>query len=328
VKDIPPLLRALTRVELRCTTAAERPHPLELLKSDALAGLAGQGIAPAPLLDASNPVRLRALNAELTRRERQSGASAPALLPVLIELGDNNVLPSPERTAHLRRAMSIARTGPATPALMPYLTLALHGVEQSARRGAYKPVDWSALVADPAIQASPRASAAVRIFQVETLAQKERRESAKPMLQQVVAMPGLAATDPLKVAALLRLSSLELTSGNAEAARASFAATGLSAQQCALIDPGPVKSSGHMRPTDFPMEAARWGFEGFVQLEYDITPEGRVVQVRPTVAYPPFTFGKAAAKGIERFEYDPSYRPGGSIACGGNKARIRFLLPD
>jgi tetratricopeptide (TPR) repeat protein len=328
VKEVPPLLRALTRVELRCTTAVERPDPFDLLKADALAALGPQGALPSGE-GISEAVRLRTLTAELATRERQAGAAAPALLPVLIELADNAVLPNEERAAHARRALEIARASAAAPAVLSYLRLQTHSLDHWARNSSrYRPVDWTPLQADPLIQAAPRTAAAVRLLHAEALAQEEKREQAKPILQQVVSAPGTSAADPLKVAALLRLSSLELATGNAEAARASFAATGLTAQQCALIDPGPVKDAGNPSSNDFPDEALRWGFEGFAQIEYDITPEGRVTAARPIAAYPPFTFGKAAADMIGRYRYDPTYRPGGSIGCGGKTARINFRMAD
>jgi hypothetical protein len=141
-------------------------------------------------------------------------------------------------------------------------------------------------------------------------------------------MPGLTAVDPLRVATLLRLASLELATGNPDAARSAYAATGLSSQQCALLDPGPAKARAGVSGLDFPAEAQQWGFEGFAVIEHDVLASGNVANVRATVAYPPFVFSPGSVEGVERFRYDPSYRPDGSISCGGKSTRIAFRLPD
>ena len=319
VKAIPPLLRALTRVELRCSTAAARPETLQLLRSDVVAWFAEKNLPEPEVGEGSDAERLQPLRQELARRE---GAGGAGLLPVLVALGENEVVAPADRVGYLRRALSAARGASAPPIVEAYLKLRLATAEEHGRD-----IDFQPLLADAALAANPRSAAAVRLLGAGQLAARERREDAKRLLQQVKDMPGLSAPDPLRVAALLRLSSLELATGNDQGARSAFAATGLTGQQCALIDPGPAKASGRASSNDFPDEALRWGFEGFVTVEHDIRADGRPANARPTVAYPPFVFGKAATRMIERFEWDPSYRPDGSIGCGGKVQRIAFRLP-
>lgn len=325
VADIPPLLRAMTRVELRCSTGAARPDVRELIKSDVTAWLQSHGATP---VDVSGSVaaRVAPLRAELARREAQKGALPVQLLPVLIELGGNDVLPFAERAAFLQRAQKIAQAIGAAPVVDAYLKMDATWIE-SRSEPRYRAVAWQSLFADPVFSREPRAGAALRLLAAGQLP-RDKRSEAIQLLLQVKDSAALSDKDPLRVAALLRLSSLELAGGNTAAAQTSFAATGLTGQQCALIDQGPTLKKSSFSSNDFPDEAIRWGFEGFVQVEYDVLADGRVSNARPTVAYPPYVFSKAATNGFSRLRYDPSFRPDGSIGCGGKTQRIRFRLPD
>ena len=61
------------------------------------------------------------------------------------------------------------------------------------------------------------------------------------------------------------IASIEEQNGAPEAARTAFAATGLAADQCAVMDAPPRMISG-VGASDFPQEALRWGFEGWAQV--------------------------------------------------------------
>jgi outer membrane biosynthesis protein TonB len=140
-------------------------------------------------------------------------------------------------------------------------------------------------------------------------------------------MAGLASTDPIRVGALARLSSLELAAGNVPAAQAAFQATGLTAQQCALIDAGPGMKRSGAQSSDFPREAMQWGFEGWATIEHDVAADGRTLNQRAVIAYPPFVFSEAATGIIKETRYEQSYRPDGSLGCGGKTQRIVFRMP-
>jgi hypothetical protein len=169
--------------------------------------------------------------------------------------------------------------------------------------------------------------AAIRLELAETFYYAKRNPDALAELQAVAATPGLGANDPVRTAALVRTASLELAAGDMAGARQAYAASGLAADQCSLLDTPPRRKAGGASSDDFPAEALRWGFEGWVRLEWDLSAAGDTVNVRPTVAYPPFVFSESGKKLIDRFRYEATYRPGGGLACGGMSTRVRFMLP-
>lgn len=325
VAKIPPLLRALTRVELRCSTASARPTAINLLSEDLTIWLASKQVA-VPDRRARVLPSADALKAELARQDATAGSSGLETIPTLLALADHPAVGYAESADHMRRALSAAVAAGAPSPAVAYLKLRLVSLEHRARESR-RPLDLQPLFSDPIFVRDARAGAALRLAAEAQIADKGDRERSKAILQQITTMPGLAPTDPLRVAGLLRLSSVELAAGNAAGARSAFDATGLTGQQCALIDPGPAKASGEFNSSDFPDDAIRWGFEGFTMIEHDILADGKVAQARPVIAYPPFVFGKAAASRIARFRYDPSFRPDGSIGCGGKSQRIRYVLP-
>lgn len=71
----------------------------------------------------------------------------------------------------------------------------------------------------------------------------------------------------------------------------------------------------------------QWGFEGWTLTEFDISAEGKVLNARPILSYPPFVFSKAGAQTIAGARYAKSYRPDGGLGCGGSAQRVKFLMP-
>ena len=136
----------------------------------------------------------------------------------------------------------------------------------------------------------------------------------------------LAANDPFKVGALVRLASFDAAHGQVEQARAAFEKTGLSADQCALLDARPHLLASNSGSRDFPMEAMQWGFEGWTKLQFDVTADGHTKDVRAIVSYPPFVFTKAGAWVLDGARFSKSYRPDGGIGCGGDTQKVSFRM--
>ena len=331
MKEIPPLLRLLTRVEMRCSAANEQPSATEILEPDFEQWLASRALPPIVVPAGSDARRAQPLAEEVARREASYGASAPELLPVLVELADNAVIPANRSAAYYRRAAGIARIAAAPAPVLAYLGIRAATAETmtQTKRWSDKVPDLRPLLNDPAIQADPRAAVAVRLVEAENRYRiAGQKAQAIALLTQVRDAPGLGPNDPLRAAALARLASVQLADGDAGAARASFAASGLSAQQCALLDAQPRLKRMNASSSDFPMEAMRWGFEGWAALEYDISAQGDTQAVRTTIAYPPFVFSDAASKVVKGMKFDRSFRPDGALGCGGKTQRVLFRLPD
>ena len=150
---------------------------------------------------------------------------------------------------------------------------------------------------------------------------------APVLTQRVIDLAGLPDQHPLKVSALLQRANQLAKAGDLPAARALFDRTGLTEEQCAMIEPKPdVRRSG-FSARNYPMEALRNGFEGWVQAEFDIAADGTTVEPRATVAYPPFVFDEAAVGMFKATRFTSSYRPAGSLACAANRNKVIFRLP-
>lgn len=73
LKSIPPFYRTLTRLELRCSTASERPAISSLLGEAVVEWAAKTGMVDVDFPDMPEAQRSRALKAELAAREEASG---------------------------------------------------------------------------------------------------------------------------------------------------------------------------------------------------------------------------------------------------------------
>jgi tetratricopeptide (TPR) repeat protein len=322
---IPPLFRALTRLELRCSNATRRPSVPTLLRTDLDTWLE-QHIVAAVTAEGSDAARLKPLEAELARREA-AGSPPLAAVPALIALADNALVGREEERTYLSRGLALARAEKA-----PAPVLAWFGIRAADVAGEWRSQNQGprvkasrALLADPQITADPRAATAVRLDLAEALAaSKGETAAAIALLSQIPQTPGLGAQDPMRSAALARLASLQLAAGDPAAARAAYAASGLNADQCALLDSPPRLKSGKVSFDDYPKDAVRWGFEGWAMVEYDLSAAGETVNVRTTIAYPPFVFGKSANALVDRREFEKTFRPQGALGCGGLTQNVRF----
>jgi hypothetical protein len=139
--------------------------------------------------------------------------------------------------------------------------------------------------------------------------------------------PRLPEHHPLRQVALLRLANAAAAKGKSDEAQVFFNRTGLTEEQCALIGAEPAMRSSGASSADFPMDALRYGFEGWVNLEFDINANGTTANARPVIAYPPFVFVDAATGMARNIRYQASYRPSGSTACSANRQTIKFGIP-
>lgn len=321
-KALPPLFRAVTRVELRCSTSFERPMVVTLLQADFAAWLGRQSL-PAFDWRGSAAARVAPARAELIRR-RQAGSTV-ALLPVLVALGTNPVLPPIEAELLLGEAIGIANTAGAPPTARLFLEVwRLYATNAKRYDSAKHRAALRRLLTQADFAADPRATAALRLLLVEPMYQSPVPTDAGDMLKLTVADGVLPTQDPLRVNALVRLASLQAQANDMEAARDSYQKTGLDAQQCALIDAKPALENSNADSSKYPQEAMQWGFEGWVKLEYDIDATGHTTKQRALIAYPPFVFREAAIGIATGMRYMSSYRPDGGVGCGGAQQSMRF----
>lgn len=76
---------------------------------------------------------------------------------------------------------------------------------------------------------------------------------------------------------------------------------------------------------DYPEEALRKSIEGWVDLSYVVTAEGKVTTVKVLDSEPPGVFEKAATRALSRVRYTPMKQDGKPIAVS-TKLRIAFRM--
>jgi tetratricopeptide (TPR) repeat protein len=327
---IPPFYKTLTRVELRCSaTGGDLPGvtvPLrQRFETWAKFSLDGIDLSSAKL--GSNLDRL----ASLAKRREASG-DLPGAVAALTARGILNPYIGPAALVDFDRALTLARTAHLPSDVVDAILVFRHEAEA---RGSHKaarsddPAGVDAILHEyPALSEDALASDTLLVLVTPSAPSVGQRADAEATLHRVADDTRLAEHHPLRQVALLRLANLTATEGKLDDAHAYFLKTGLSEEQCSLIGVSPAMKSSGASSNDFPMEALQYGFEGWVNLEFDINANGTTANARPVIAYPPFVFVDAASGMARDIRYQASYRPSDSLACSAHRETIRFQIPQ
>jgi len=108
--------------------------------------------------------------------------------------------------------------------------------------------------------------------------------------------------------------------------------TGMQLEQATSLSTGGGGADSDVVPLvrvdpDYPPRAKRQGIEGWVALEFTISPVGTVQDVVVLEAKPSFIFDRAALRAVRKWRYNPKTKDGKTIARTGVKVRSRFELP-
>ncbi|MDJ0278374.1 energy transducer TonB [Sphingomonas sp. 2R-10] len=320
-RAIPAFWRQSARVELRCSTAAERPSVRLPLDEAVDAWLTAHG-SPAPAWADLPAARALPLAQAEAVRARAAG-DRPGQMRVLLWLSDSQLLTDKERRPLAAEALAAGQAANAPVAVMTRLRLEDSWVNgrdyaDAARRR-------HGLLDRPELTADPLSAATVRMLIATETGVTSAADRAR-MIDAVLASP-LPDRHPLKVAALLARADLSAQRGDVAGAQAAFRRTGLTSDQCALIAPTPAVQRQGATSDLYPAEALNMGFEGWAKIEFDIAADGRTLTPRTIAAYPPFVFGDAAQKMVAATRFRSSFRPDNDTACTGNATRINFQLP-
>jgi len=321
LKGMPIFYRYNMRIEMRCSTGFERPSIFDYIDAALGRWLRDKGVEPPPFEGGADAAVLLRLRGQLKGAEAASGPAALRLVPILMQIARSPVAPREERLTNAARADAILAAGGATglPRVAARMQAALNrGAEDDARKIA---MEVGKVLADPAYSADAESRAALKL--VAAYGWHGKNGPLRPWLEGAASEPGLPADNPLRAAAWMQLASLEQREGNIEAARAAFTHSGLDPSQCALVDQPPKRLSVG---GTFPLEAMQWGFEGWTRVQFDIDKDGKVHDERVVVAYPAFVFSQAGAKTMAGARYSKTYRPDGSVGCGGVMEGVRFRI--
>ncbi len=330
VAAIPPFFRYHARVEMRCSTAFERPSISDGLDGALEQWLTTKGVAIPPEPTGPQAAALPAQRAGLAAAVAQSPAGLPTLAAIY-RLTDNPVVPREERAALYAQglAIAVANAAPASARLALDLPGRISAVADVWKPGVYERI-LTPMTVEPAYVGDPQARAAIRLMIVDGAVARSpksaKNDASVVVLRQVADDKALQPNDPLRVGALIRIASIQERTGQIDAARATFASSGLSANQCAIMD-APPKMVSTPGSEAFPTEALRWGFEGWTQVQFDVGADGNVVNQRALLSYPPFIFSEAGTKFFTKAKFAKTYRPDGGLGCGATTHRIKFMLP-
>ncbi|WP_294190867.1 energy transducer TonB [uncultured Sphingomonas sp.] len=318
VKAIKPFYRLSSRVELRCLKTPSAPSLTTPLADATEAWITAQGgAASAAWADLSDAAALP------LQRAAMNGGSAAQQLATLFALSRNAVVPADERAQFAAQALTRAGALNAPTAVRTFAAInAINEDNGNAYRSAFR-----RLLADPQTAADPLSAATLRVLIAVPNYRGGPADDAPQLLDAVIAEEGLPERHPLKVAAMLQQANVRAAKGDLAGAKQAFAATGLTAEQCSLLGITPAMRSSGASSNDFPMAAMRYGFEGWVSTEFDIGADGRTLEPRAVIAYPPFVFDDAATGIMRDSRWTSSFRPEGALACAGRQVPVVFRLP-
>ncbi len=77
----------------------------------------------------------------------------------------------------------------------------------------------------------------------------------------------------------------------------------------------------------YPPRAQQRGIEGYVIVQFTITPVGTVSDAAVLRAEPAFVFDRAALRAVRKYRYNPKIENGVAVARHGIKVRLKFELP-
>jgi TonB family protein len=317
VKDIPAFYRSVIRVEMRCSlSGAESPSILTPVTDRFKEWMTTQ-LGPLNLGDTDSK-RAEALRALLSQKALDDKPMVrAAALSFLAER-------EPDNDSYASQALTALTEARAPIEMVNFLRIS-RIAEQSK-----PPRKWQSTLRDMAAEPSfvnDPLSSSTALLQAADSYRGSRLPDAPAMLQKVANDTRLPVHHPLRQAARLSLANLAAEAGDLPAAQRYFADTALTEQQCALIGVTPSLRKTGAESGDYPMEAVRMGFEGWVRLEFNVTADGRTAQARPIVAYPPLIFVEAALDMTKSFRYEASYRPEGGAACNANHTTVSFINP-
>ena len=173
------------------------------------------------------------------------------------------------------------------------------------------------------------------LYYVNQLRAADPKNSALPRISGAVqakilerARTALDAAQPDKAAALLQMAgglgaSADLDALNARLAQVKPAAAAGAVPEVVEASMARVKSI----ELTYPADALRKNVEGWVELSFEVTVEGKTAQIKVLNASPAGMFDSAATKAISRVRYKPMMQGGKPIAVS-TKLRIAFRLSN
>ncbi len=151
----------------------------------------------------------------------------------------------------------------------------------------------------------------LRMTQTKTKQQKKVQRQRPPTVPQV---PQMAVSSGGIKNSVQMLSPNIDTSGVGSGIKMSVAGSDRDVIPLVRINP------------EYPQRALNMGVEGWVVVQFDITPAGTVTNAKVIDSDPKGYFEKAAIKAVERWRYNPKVEEGVAVERRGVQTLIKFQL--
>ena len=317
IATLPSFWRNMVRVELRCDSRPSTRGLSDPFYRETLAWLAGKQLSREDLA----PLRKGYVAGNDPRLEHDDVAAIPALLTRLPIETDH------KKVVTLASLLTTALDKAGAPAAARALAMMLKPEDPSSNSTAGR-VRTRARELATLEQTDPGSAATAWISLEYALALEAdgRLKDARPILERVLAYPSdvVGEHDPVRDVAILHLALLQRRAGDAAGADTKVKAAGLTPAQCMLFDVRPVVANNTVYSGDFPREALRWGFDGYVRETFNIAADGHVENIRTLIAYPPFVFRSGAERTVAHFRYLAPVIDGVSAGCDGHSLIVRY----
>jgi len=107
--------------------------------------------------------------------------------------------------------------------------------------------------------------------------------------------------------------------------------TGMELEQATSLGAGGGADSGETPlvriDPEYPPRAKQQGIEGWVEVEFTISPVGTVEDAVVIASKPSFVFDRAALRAIRKWRYSPKTEGGVAVSRSGIQVRLRFEIP-
>lgn len=324
IAAIPPFYRVLTRVELRCSNVlSDGPGVTGPLRERFLSWAVAY-LPSTATPDMSNANLRKTLHHYIDDSSRPSNDAAR--IAVLGWLAYMEPVSRQKRMAMADEALALASKTRVPQEVVNWLRIVRQAFSTVGKRTSSALRALVMLSDDPAISNDALAADTLRLQAARGWRTTKLKE-APLLLEKVAQDDRLPPHHPLRQLAWLDLAGKAAERGNSALAQDYYGRTGLADKQCGLLGVPPTLKRSNVSSVDYPTDAARMGFEGWVLTEYDIMTDGKTTNVRPTIAYPPLIFVDAAAGIAKGLQYDVSFRPGSSMACSANRRATSFVIP-
>jgi hypothetical protein len=320
VAKIESFFRTGTRVELRCTNSAQGRADVSGLLSKPYAQWR-DSVTPKGAPWVGSVVKVDVLRTELNVTD--AGPSAAKRIILLQSLADHPEVNLQQSRLYASEARDLAHATKLPAAVL--LSLDMQVIDLQNRQKRDRRSAALKLLGEPYLADQPQLLNAFRLLLGRGWFRSSQIAESEALLLAIGQDSRLTGEDPLRTAALLELASLTAHKGNLAKASEYFKSTGLTEEQCSLLGLSPRMRDG-LAASDYPTTLTNLGMSSWIKMEFDVEADGRTINPRSLVSYPPFALSQHVGALTRSLRYQSSFRPNGSTACAAQSFTQSFRV--